>query len=86
MMDMMLRGRRGLTKEAVRDIINLSKQREEGKIELTNVDIANIVSKRHEINVARTTVSDILSGRRRLVMRNVLDEEDRAIRESGKRD
>jgi len=83
MMDMMLRGRRGLTREAVRDILDLGSEEKQQVIKLTHQEIASIVGKKYSIEIARSTVTDILSGRRRFVMRNELDKEDRAIRESG---
>ena len=83
MMDMMLRGRRGLTKDAVRDILDLGSEEKKKEMGLTHDEIARLVGTKHSIEIARTTVTDILSGRRRLVMKNELDKEDRAIRESG---
>lgn len=86
MIDMMVRGRRGLIKEAVRDILDIVKRQEEGgsdAVKLTHQEIANVVGKKYGIEIARTTVTDIISGRRRYVLKNKLDEDDRAIRESG---
>lgn len=84
MMDMMLRGRRGLTREAVRDILDLGSEEKKREMGLTHDEIGRLVGSKYNIEIARTTVTDILSGRRRLVMRNELDKQDRAIRESGK--
>jgi len=85
MIDMMVRGRRGLRTEAVRDILDIVKRGElEGELKLTHQQIANAVGAKYGIEIARTTVTDIISGRRRYVLKNKLDEQDRAVRESGK--
>lgn len=72
MMDMMLRGRSGLTKDAIRDIIKLHDEFPD----LTHGQIADRVEFKHQIKVARQTVTDILSGRRRAVIQRVIREED----------
>lgn len=79
MLDMMLRSRKGLTKSAIFDIVKIHKDNPE----LTHSQIAARVSFANEIPVARQTVTDILSGRRRKVLRDVIDIENKAIDESG---
>jgi hypothetical protein len=84
MIDMMVRGRRGLHKDAVRDILDIMKGGNE--LELTHEQIAKLVGAKHGIEIARSTITDIISGRRRLTLKNRLDEEDRVVKESGKND
>lgn len=79
MLDMMLRGRKGLTRPALVDIIELRLKQPD----LTHSQIAAIVTHRHGQNVARTTVSDILSRRRRKVLSDAIDLLNREIEESG---
>lgn len=81
MIDMMLRARRGLKREAVVDILEFGKVNVLG---LTHEQIGRVVGAKHGIDIARTTVADILSGRRRKVLRDSLDAGDRAVKESGK--
>lgn len=82
MIDMMVRARRGLKREAVEDILEI--QKTGNPLSLTHEEIGKLVGAKHGINIARTTVTDILKGRRRLVLRNKIDADDKAIRESGK--
>lgn len=84
MIDMMLRGRRGLHRDAVYAIIEYG--REGGNpLGLTHEQIGKIVGAKYGLSdIPRTTVTDILSGRRRYVLKNKLDAEERAVRESGK--
>lgn len=86
MIDMMVRGRRGLTTDVVRAILDLSRKAEEMQVELTHDEIARVVSAKHNVEIARSTVTDIINGRRRKVLRDFLDAQDRTIQESGKND
>lgn len=83
MIDMMVRGRKGLRTEVVRDILDLLKRVEEKTLEITHADIAQLIGAKHGIDIARTTVTDINTGRRRYVLKNHLDAQDRVIKESG---
>ena len=78
MRDVMERGRRGLTNDVVRAIIETI----EKFPELTHSQIAKIVGDRHQITIARTTVTDINTGRRRKLLRDKMDAESRRIDES----
>lgn len=80
MMDMMLRGRKGLTREALEDILDVSRRLPN----LTHSQIAARVSHKHQIPVARQTVTDILSGRRRKVLRDAIDLHNKEIDDGGK--
>jgi hypothetical protein len=75
MLDMMLRGRKGLTKEALVGIIDTVKEFPE----FTHSQIAARVSYLHKIPIARQTVTDILSRRRRKVLFDTLDQRNREI-------
>jgi len=79
MLDMVLRGRSGLTMAALRDIINLHKQFPE----LTQKQIADRVSFKHEINVSRQAVTDLLRGARHKALKDEMDKVDRELEESG---
>lgn len=79
MMDMMTRGRAGLTADAVRDILTIKEKFQDA----THVEIANRVGAKYGITIARQTVTSILSGYRRSVMRNIIDEKFKAEKESG---
>lgn len=80
MLDMMLRGRKGLTIDAVRDILETNQKFPD----LTHSQIASMVSHRHQQNVARQTVTDILHRRRRRALQEDLAARSREIDESGK--
>lgn len=83
MIDMMVRGRRGLNKDAVSAILDIV--REGNPLDLTHEQIGRIVGAKFGLgDIPRTTVTDIINGRRRLVLRNLIDEQDRKVRESGK--
>lgn len=84
-MDMMVRGRRGLPKEAVRAIIDILEKQKNGtaEITLTHEQIGRVVGAKYGVPIARTTVTDISNMRRRKVMRDVLDAESKRIEESG---
>jgi hypothetical protein len=79
MLDMMLRGRKGLTRPALADILDLHLKQPD----LTHSQIASIVSHRHDQNVARQTVTDILSRRRRRALSDAIDLLNKQIEESG---
>lgn len=72
MIDMMQKGRSGLHKDVIRDILNLHEQ----FAELTHGQIAQRVEYKHKVKVSRQAVTDILSGRRRAVIQQVIREED----------
>ena len=78
MMDMMLRGRHGLTLDMLTDIISLHKDHPE----LTHSQIAARVTGKYQVNVARQTVTDILSKRRRKIAQDMLDEKERKLKET----
>lgn len=80
MNDMMLRGRKGLPQEALVDILELN-TRAPG---LTHSQIAKAVGDKHQIRIARQTVTDILSGRRRRVLRDAIDARNKEEEDSGK--
>lgn len=79
MLDMMLRGRKGLTIDAVRAILETNKKFPD----LTHSQIASLVSHQHGQSVARQTVTDILNHRRRRVLRDEIDARERAIDKGG---
>lgn len=79
MLDMMLRGRKGLTIDAVRDILETNQKFPD----LTHSQIASMVSHRQQQSVARQTVTDILNRRRRRTLQDELAARNRAIDESG---
>jgi hypothetical protein len=81
MIDMMLRGRSGLTIAAIRDILKIA----ESELELTHGQIASRVAFKHKINVGRSTVTSILNGDRRKKLKDALDQAQRDIDESGRR-
>lgn len=76
MIDMMEKGRSGLTKDVIRDILRIHKEFGDT---LTHGQIAKRVEYTHKVNVSRQAVTDILSGRRRAVLQRVLQEEEAAI-------
>lgn len=77
MVDMMLRGRSGLTLDMLQDIMDIKKNHPE----LTHSQIAARVTGKHNVQVARQTVTDILSKRRRAVAQEMLDERERKLKE-----
>lgn len=79
MLDMMLRGRKGLTKDAVCAILDINQKFPD----LTHSQIASMVSHQHQQSVARQTVTDILNHRRRKVLRDDIDARNREIDSSG---
>lgn len=68
MNDMMLRGRKGLTTDVLRDIVDIL----ERCPEMTHSQIAKSVGDKHGIRIARQTVTDISNRRRRAVLRDKL--------------
>jgi hypothetical protein len=78
MIDMMEKGRSGLTKDVIRDILKLH---DEFGTELTQGQIADRVEYKHKVKVSRQAVTDILNGRRRAVLQRVIREEDAALKE-----
>lgn len=54
----------GLTKEALSDIIEFLRRVEIGELDLTHERIAERVSFKHQVRIARSTVTDINTGRR----------------------
>lgn len=75
MEDMMSRGRKGLTKDVLSDIIHLLTNAKD----LTHSQIAKRVGDKHEIRIARSTVTDISNRRRRAFLRDKIDAESMAI-------
>jgi hypothetical protein len=80
MIDMVLRGRQGLTREMVYAIINIKQEHPE----MTHSQIAARVSYKFETNVSRQCVTDLLAGNRHRELKNAIDAEQRAIDESGR--
>jgi hypothetical protein len=78
MIDMMLKGRSGLTKDVIRDILSLHDQLGDS---LTHGQIADRVEFKHQVKVSRQAVTDILSGRRRAVIAAKIREEDAQFKE-----
>lgn len=79
MLDMVLRGRQGLTKDMVRAILRMKEEHPD----LTHKQIADRISYKFETNVSRQCVTDLLAGNRHRELRNAIDQEQRAIDESG---
>lgn len=79
MLDMVTRGRSGLTKDMVRAIINLRSEMPE----LTHKQIADRIAYKFQTNVSRQAITDLLSGNRHRELRNLIDAEQRGIDESG---
>jgi hypothetical protein len=82
MLDMVLRGRQGLTKEMVYAILSLVKEHPE----MTHKQVADRISYKYQVNVSRQCVTDLLAGNRHRELRNLIDAEQRAIDESGMTD
>lgn len=80
MLDMVLRGRSGLTKDVLYDILHLNKEHPD----LTHNQIAARMTFKHKINVSRQAVTDLLNGNRHRELRNAIDAEQLAIEKSGK--
>lgn len=74
-MDMMLRGRSGLTKEAVSDILKLHDEFPE----LTHGQIGERIEFKYKVSCKRQTVTDILNLRRRAVLQGAIRAEDAAL-------
>jgi len=68
----MERGRSGLTKEAVYDIINLRKEHPE----LTHEQIASRIRFKYQCECSRQAVTEILNGRRRQFLVQKMKEQD----------
>lgn len=80
MLDMMLKGRSGLTKECIRDILRIQEQFPD----LTQKQIAARVGHTHGIAISRQTVSDLLRGARHKQLKDALDEEERKLMNGGR--
>lgn len=80
MLEMSLRGRSGLTKDILYDIIHINKEHPD----LTHNQIAARMTFKHKVNVSRQAVTDLLNGNRHRELRNLIDEEQRKVDESGK--
>ncbi len=80
MLDMVLRGRSGLTKEVLRDILKTKEEHPD----MTHKQIADRMSYKHKINISRQAVTDLLGGNRHRELRNAIDAEQKAIEDSGK--
>lgn len=79
MLDMASRGRSGLTKAMIYDIIKLNREMPE----LTHKQIADRIAFKHQTNVSRQAITDLLAGNRHRELRNLIDAEQRGIDESG---
>lgn len=75
MMEMMLRGRSGLTREALCDILQLHKEFPE----LTHGQIGKRIEHKHKVSCARQTVTDILNQRRRAVLQQAIRDDEAKI-------
>lgn len=75
MIDMMLRSKKGLTRDAIIGIMDTVKEHPE----FTHSQIAARVSYLCNIPIARQTVTDILNRRRRKVLLDAIDERNRDI-------
>lgn len=82
MLDMVLKGRSGLTKDILRDILMMNKEHPD----MTHMQIATRMTFKHKTNVSRQAVTDLLNGNRHRELRNLIDEEQRKVDESGKVD
>lgn len=82
MLDMVLKGRSGLTKDILRDILHMNREHPD----MTHMQIATRMTFKHKTNVSRQAVTDLLNGNRHRELRNLIDEEQRKIEESGKND
>ena len=82
MLDMVLRGRSGLTKEAVYDILKIRREMPD----LTHKQIADRVAYKHQVNVSRQAITDLLAGNRHRELRNEIDAEQRKLDEERKAD
>lgn len=80
MLDMVLRGRSGLTKDIIYAIIKMNREFPE----MTHGQIAAKMTFKFEQNVSRQAVTDLLGGNRHRELKNAIDAEQRAIEESGK--
>jgi hypothetical protein len=80
MIDMMLKGRSGLTKDAIHDILRLHDEHGDA---LTHGQIGKRIEYKHKVRCARQTVTDILNGRRRAMLQQRIRDEDATIEESG---
>jgi hypothetical protein len=76
MIDMMLKGRSGLTRDAISDILKIH---DEFGDTLTHGQIADRVEYKHKVKVSRQAVTDILSGRRRAVLVERLRQEEKEL-------
>lgn len=81
MLDMVLKGRSGLTKDILRDILHMNREHPD----MTHMQIATRMTFKHKTNVSRQAVTDLLNGNRHRELRNAIDAEQMAIEESGKR-
>ena len=82
MLDMVLKGRSGLTKDILRDILHMNREHPD----MTHMQIATRMTFKHKTNVSRQAVTDLLNGNRHRELRNLIDEEQRKVEESGKVD
>lgn len=80
MLQMVLRSRSGLTRDILYDILSINKEHPD----MTHMQIATRITYKHKTNVSRQAVTDLLGGNRHRELRNLIDEEQRAIEESGK--
>lgn len=81
MLDMVLRSRSGLTKDMVYAILNMHREFPD----MTHSQIAARITFKFQQNVARQTVTDLLSGNRHRELKNLIDEEQRKIDEPNAR-
>lgn len=75
-LDMMLKGRSGLTKDMIRDILRIHKEFGDT---LTHGQIGKRVEFLHKHPVSRQAVTDILNKRRRSVLQDAIRAEDAAL-------
>lgn len=80
MLDMASRGRSGLTKDMIYAIIQIRREMPE----LTHKQIADRIAYKFQTAVSRQAITDLLGGNRHRELRNLIDEQQRQINESGK--
>jgi hypothetical protein len=79
MLDMVLRGRSGLTRDILYDILKMNREHPD----MTHMQIATRMTFKHKTNVSRQAVTDLLNGNRHRELRNAIDAEQMAIEQSG---
>jgi hypothetical protein len=79
-LDMMLKGRAGLTKDMIRDILHYHKEFPD----LTHGQLAKKIEYKYQSKVSRQAITDILNQRRRSVLQEAIRAEDAALTQEKK--